>query len=248
MTPSGSTHRACHQHWLLAAFVQSLRSVLQRFAFETRPRDRLSIWRNHQSLISLHSGAVEQSTATIFDIHPCSRLLEAWKSENNRQDLVPHRVADRVRQAPGNPLLRLRTARQSWRRWRDASRVDRSRRSARRPRSVQRHVRAAESAAEADRRWSRVAHHQTVAGQQRDASLVLELGRSPVRGLVGLRRTAIHPRAQQLFTNSASPRIDAEECALLNAANCRAMSCHSGWYRDLIAKQRGPANQSPIIM
>ena len=51
-----------------------------------------------------------------------------------------------------------------------------------------------------------------------------------------------------LFTNSASPRIDAEECALLDAANCRAMFCHSEWYRDLIAKHRGPANQSPIVL
>lgn len=51
-----------------------------------------------------------------------------------------------------------------------------------------------------------------------------------------------------LFLNSATPRIDAEECALLDAANCRAMFCHSEWYRDLIAKHRGSANQSPIIM
>jgi hypothetical protein len=51
-----------------------------------------------------------------------------------------------------------------------------------------------------------------------------------------------------LFTNSGSPRIDSEECALLDAANCRAMFCHSEWYRDLIAKHRGPANQSPIIL
>jgi len=51
-----------------------------------------------------------------------------------------------------------------------------------------------------------------------------------------------------LFTNSGSPRIDAEECALLDAANCRAMFCHSEWYRDLIAKHRGPANQSPIVL
>ena len=51
-----------------------------------------------------------------------------------------------------------------------------------------------------------------------------------------------------LFTNSASPRIDREECALLDAANCRAMFCHSEWYRDLIAKYRGPANQSPIVL
>jgi hypothetical protein len=51
-----------------------------------------------------------------------------------------------------------------------------------------------------------------------------------------------------LFTNSASPRIDAEECALLDAANCRAMFCHSEWYRDLTAKHRGPANQSPMVL
>jgi hypothetical protein len=51
-----------------------------------------------------------------------------------------------------------------------------------------------------------------------------------------------------LFTHSGSPRIDREECALLDAANCRAMFCHSQWYRDLIAQHRGPANQSPIIL
>jgi hypothetical protein len=51
-----------------------------------------------------------------------------------------------------------------------------------------------------------------------------------------------------LFTNSGTPRIDREECALLDAANCRAMFCHSEWYRDLIAKHRGPANQSPMIL
>lgn len=51
-----------------------------------------------------------------------------------------------------------------------------------------------------------------------------------------------------LFTFSGSPRIDVEECALLDAANCRAMFCHIEWYRDLIAKHRGPANQSPIVL
>jgi hypothetical protein len=51
-----------------------------------------------------------------------------------------------------------------------------------------------------------------------------------------------------LFTNSGTPRVDREECALLDAANCRAMFCHSEWYRDLIAKHRGPTNQSPIIL
>jgi hypothetical protein len=51
-----------------------------------------------------------------------------------------------------------------------------------------------------------------------------------------------------LFTHSGIPRIDQEECALLDAANCRAMFCHSQWYRDLIAQHRGPANQSPIVL
>lgn len=37
-------------------------------------------------------------------------------------------------------------------------------------------------------------------------------------------------------------------CAGLDAANCRAMFCHSEWYRDLIAKHRGSANQSPIVL
>ena len=48
--------------------------------------------------------------------------------------------------------------------------------------------------------------------------------------------------------NSGTPRVDAEECALLDAANCRAMFCHTPWYRDLIAKHRGPANQSEIVL
>ncbi len=51
-----------------------------------------------------------------------------------------------------------------------------------------------------------------------------------------------------LFTHSGSPRIDREECALLDAAHCRAMFCHSEWYRDLIAQHRGPANRSPIVL
>ena len=51
-----------------------------------------------------------------------------------------------------------------------------------------------------------------------------------------------------LFTHSGSPRIDREECALLDAPNCRAMFCHSEWYRDLISKHRGPENESEIVM
>jgi glycosyltransferase involved in cell wall biosynthesis len=50
-----------------------------------------------------------------------------------------------------------------------------------------------------------------------------------------------------LFTYSGKPRIDAEEHGLLDAANCRAMFCHSDWYRDLIATNRGPANTAPIV-
>jgi hypothetical protein len=50
-----------------------------------------------------------------------------------------------------------------------------------------------------------------------------------------------------LFTYSFRPRIDQEECALLDAAHCRAMFCHSDWYKDLIAAHRGPTNQSPIV-
>jgi hypothetical protein len=50
-----------------------------------------------------------------------------------------------------------------------------------------------------------------------------------------------------LFILSSSPRIDREECRLLDSANCRAMFCHSDWYRELIARQRGAANRSPIV-
>lgn len=51
-----------------------------------------------------------------------------------------------------------------------------------------------------------------------------------------------------LFINSANPRIDFLESALLDSANCRAMFCHSEWYRELIMKHRGPKNQSPIVL
>ena len=50
-----------------------------------------------------------------------------------------------------------------------------------------------------------------------------------------------------LFTNSATPRIDWEECALLDAKNCRAMFCHSQWYKELIEKHKGPENEAPVI-
>jgi hypothetical protein len=51
-----------------------------------------------------------------------------------------------------------------------------------------------------------------------------------------------------LFIDSSTPRIDADECALLDADNCRAMFCHTPWYADLIRKYRGPSNQSEIIL
>jgi hypothetical protein len=50
-----------------------------------------------------------------------------------------------------------------------------------------------------------------------------------------------------LFINSGTSRIDAEECALLDASNCRAMFCHTPWYSDLLRKHRGPANPSPNV-
>ncbi|HMP80109.1 MAG TPA: hypothetical protein PKD54_11700, partial [Pirellulaceae bacterium] len=51
-----------------------------------------------------------------------------------------------------------------------------------------------------------------------------------------------------LFINSATPRIDQEECALLDSPNCLMMFCHSQWYRDLILANRGPNNKSKIVM
>lgn len=51
-----------------------------------------------------------------------------------------------------------------------------------------------------------------------------------------------------LFLYSGTPRIDANECGLLDAANCRAMFCHTEWYRELIARHRGASNQSPIML
>lgn len=49
-----------------------------------------------------------------------------------------------------------------------------------------------------------------------------------------------------LFINSRRPRIDAQESAMLDAGCCRAMFCHSEWYRDLIWAHRGADNRSPI--
>lgn len=55
-------------------------------------------------------------------------------------------------------------------------------------------------------------------------------------------------RLQSMAEGDLSPRINREECALLDAASCRAMFCHNEWYRDLIAKHRGPTNQLPIVL
>jgi hypothetical protein len=51
-----------------------------------------------------------------------------------------------------------------------------------------------------------------------------------------------------LFLYSGKPRIDAYECALLDAANCQAMFCHTEWYRSLISKNRKSTNKSDIIL
>ncbi len=90
-----------------------------------------------------------------------------------------------------------------------------------------------------------------------DAALDRLAARDPVKAEVvklrffaGLRDSEGQPFVQgpnMLLTYSWKPRIDAEERGLLDAANCRAMFCHSDWYRDLIAKNRGPANTAPIV-
>ena len=51
-----------------------------------------------------------------------------------------------------------------------------------------------------------------------------------------------------LFLQSRRPRIDVQESALLDASSCRAMFCHSPWYRDLIARHRGKASRGPIVL
>ena len=51
-----------------------------------------------------------------------------------------------------------------------------------------------------------------------------------------------------LFLQSKRPRIDALECALLDAANCRMMFTESAWYRELILRHRGPENRAPIVL
>jgi len=51
-----------------------------------------------------------------------------------------------------------------------------------------------------------------------------------------------------LFLQSKRPRIDALECALLDAASCRTMFTESPWYQELIRRHRGPENRSPIVL
>ncbi|HMO12695.1 MAG TPA: hypothetical protein PKA76_01020 [Pirellulaceae bacterium] len=50
------------------------------------------------------------------------------------------------------------------------------------------------------------------------------------------------------FINSANPSIDREEYVLLDSPNRLMLFCHSEWYRDLILANRGPKNQSEIVM
>jgi hypothetical protein len=49
-----------------------------------------------------------------------------------------------------------------------------------------------------------------------------------------------------LFLNSNRPRIDLDECRLLDAMNCQGMICHSAWYRDLIMLHRGAGNAATV--
>ena len=51
-----------------------------------------------------------------------------------------------------------------------------------------------------------------------------------------------------LFLNAARPRSDAAESTLLDSKHTRVMFCHTPWYRDLIAKHRGPLNRCPIAL
>ena len=51
-----------------------------------------------------------------------------------------------------------------------------------------------------------------------------------------------------LFIHARTPRIDSLECKLLDSSLCKMTFCHSEWYRDLILKQRGPENTSPIVL
>ena len=49
-----------------------------------------------------------------------------------------------------------------------------------------------------------------------------------------------------LFMDSRNPRCDKLEAGILDAGNCKAFFCHTDWYRDLIAKHKGPENKAVI--
>lgn len=49
-----------------------------------------------------------------------------------------------------------------------------------------------------------------------------------------------------LFMDSRNPRCDNLESGILDAENCKAFFCHTPWYRDLIAKHKGPSNPAAI--
>lgn len=51
-----------------------------------------------------------------------------------------------------------------------------------------------------------------------------------------------------VLRDAGHPRVDAEECALLDAAHCRTMFCNSHWYRDLILAHRRPPNHAPVVV
>ena len=50
------------------------------------------------------------------------------------------------------------------------------------------------------------------------------------------------------FLNSRVPRIDVLENKLLDAQHCKAIICHSEWYKNLILRVRGNLNKADIIL
>lgn len=60
--------------------------------------------------------------------------------------------------------------------------------------------------------------------------------------------TALVTGPNQLFADSRCPRREAMERAVADAASCRLIFTESSWYRDLIQRNRGPANRAPIVI
>lgn len=50
------------------------------------------------------------------------------------------------------------------------------------------------------------------------------------------------------FLDARRPRIDPEECEVLDARHTRAMFCNSEWYRELLESQRQWTNRCPIVV